>query len=97
MVTIYKYPINLSLTGLAFQSFRGAEIISCGLDGEKEPCIWAKVDTSQPSENLVVYCVGTGWDIEQLLINKNLKFIGTVTDGSMVIHIFQEVTWKSLE
>lgn len=90
MKTIYKYPVFLTIQGLTFKSFEGAEVISCGLDGYGVPCVWAKVDTAAPAKDLVLYCVGTGWDISYLE-NKNTKFIGTVTDGAMVIHIYQEV------
>ena len=85
---IYKYYIGPSLAVLKFDCYEGAEVLSAGLDGNENMCIWVKVDTATPPASLKVYCIGTGWDMEDVIGSDKVKFVGTVTQKPYVWHVF---------
>ena len=91
MYSIWKYPIEPDFINQVYKLPTGAEILSFGLDGEDRLCFWAMVNTQAPVEERVFACVGTGWPIDNVFNERAAKyvnFIGTVTHGIYVWHLF---------
>lgn len=92
MLAIFKYEIHPDIQKITHQSFKGAEVLSCGLDGNGNLSVWALVETEEDPAELSFYCVGTGWDLTHLLPDEvDINFVGSVTQGGYVWHVFQEV------
>lgn len=91
MITIYKYPVSPSNEPNVIQMPQGASIISCGVDGFGGRSIWAFVDTDKPTEKRKIWCVGTGWNLEDMLNNTCISYLGTIKDNYYIWHIFEEV------
>ena len=97
MKTIYKYVLYTACNVVGTPKFpytmelpKGAVILSCGLQNNKNFCVWAKVDPNQTEMvEVEFYIFGTGWPIPDEIDN-GLQFIGTVmiSDGRYVYHIF---------
>ena len=97
MKTIYKYVLDTACNVLGAPKIpytmelpKGAEILSCGLQNNKNFCVWAKVDPNQTEMvEVEFYIFGTGCPIPDEIDN-GLQFIGTVmiSDGRYVYHIF---------
>lgn len=86
MLTIYKYP--LAITNSQFvQMPQFAEILSAGLDPQGALCVWAAVDTEAPMVSRQFYVVGTGNPVTPA----PMEFIGSVTRGPFVWHVFEAV------
>lgn len=84
MKTIYKYQLNIvDIQQIEIPS--GSIILSVGKDPQGKVCAWAKVDTSASIEIRTLFIVGTGNPAPD---DKSV-FIGTVTDGPFVWHIFE--------
>ncbi len=83
MKTIYKY--RLKLVDLQIIEMHvGAEILSAGLDVDSVLCVWTAQDTSQPTVSRRIAIVGTGNPLSDAMM-----FIGSVTQGSYVWHVFE--------
>lgn len=82
LAVVYKYPIGLGTNSI--ETFKGAEVLSCGFDPNGTICIWVKVDPTAPAANIIVDCIGTGWDMP----DDEAKFIGTFVDGPYIWHVF---------
>lgn len=88
MTTIWKYRVNPDMEAQIFELPINAEVLSFGLDGNEDLCFWAAVHPDLPTEKRHVWCVGTGWP---LMFNKEKYwFVGTVTHGAYVWHLFVE-------
>ena len=97
MKTIYKYVLYTACNVVGAPKIpytmelpKGAVILSCGLQNNKNFCVWAKVDPNQTEMvEVEFYIFGTGWPILDEIDN-GLQFIGTVmiSDGLYVYHIF---------
>ena len=97
MKTIYKYVLDTACNGVGAPKIpytmelpKGAVILSCGLQNNKNFCVWAKVDPNQTEMvGVEFYIFGTGWPIPDEIDN-GLQFIGTgmISDGLYVYHIF---------
>jgi len=79
---IYKYHINSGMNKIL--SYRGAKVLSAGLDPAGVLSIWVLVDINEQEAGLTVSCVGTGWDAP-----KNSRFVGTVQQDIYMWHVFQ--------
>lgn len=90
MKTIYKYYIHEGENFI--ESYRGASMLSAGIDCNGAPCVWMEVDTSAPAATFKVYCVGTGWPLDEILNNERNYFINTINDGEYIWHVFIYVT-----
>lgn len=91
-MVIWKY--NLFLTGqLSIQMPKGAKVLSVGVDPQGYDSIWAFIpDENAEKEERVFYCIGTGWDIEQVVpSDTEIEFIGTICGSPYVWHIFEEI------
>ena len=87
MITIWKYKI-LPLDGpQRYDMPRGAHVISTALDPQRDICFWALVDTNAPLEERTMWCVGTGWPLEDIGMYEG-EFIGTVVKEPYVWHLF---------
>ena len=82
MITIYKYYADFCKTRLP----RNAHILSAGFQEGMLYC-WAKVDTTEPLEEVVFKKFGTGWDIEHYVDDTDV-FLATVFEDSFVWHVF---------
>lgn len=85
MKTIYKYSLVTKVEqAIVMPAF--ATILSVGLDPQGELCLWASIDDLQVPEQRVILIQGTGHRYH-ILSN---HFIGSVTMGLYVWHIFSE-------
>ncbi len=83
MTTIYKYPFQI--TGTQELSLpKGAIILHAGLDGGNQPCIWAVVEPSNPSQPQLVYLTGTGGPMPP----EPYLHLSTFTQDPFVWHVF---------
>jgi hypothetical protein len=82
MKQIYKYQI---IHGTVLMP-KGAKILTAQIQDDK-PVMWALVDTSQPMKprNFEVMYTGQNFD------DTGLKYIQTVQDGPLVLHIFERI------
>lgn len=88
MNTVWKYILTASaINHIAMPA--GGEIISCGLDGDKNLCVWAEVDSSEEAKDQKLIAVGTGMILPDEADDEIRQFIGSVTmpDG-LVWHIY---------
>ena len=85
MTTIYKYSYSEGCGEFTLMMPAEAVILSTHLDANDNLCFWALVDTSLPLVGRTFYCVGTGWDLEEI----DGKFIGTVKKGPFIWHLFE--------
>lgn len=92
MKTIYKYSIAPSLEPIKVVLPHGAQILSFGKDGFGGLSYWAFVDTKEEDEEIYLYCVGTGWNIEDVIREgKNIFYLGSVTTAEgYVWHLLRE-------
>lgn len=82
---IFKYPIQTT-DHQRIDMPIGAEIL-CVQVQSGQPCIWAKVDPSQPTESRGIYVHGTGHDVA----DDASKYIGTYQLTSiLVFHVFEQ-------
>ena len=56
------------------------------------PCIWYECDSELPIVKLDIYCVGTGYRMDDL---PPMKYIGTVLIGDFVWHFYRSLVLKS--
>lgn len=87
MRTIYKYKLGQEIVN-KIDSFSGAKFLSAGWDCDNNLCVWAEVDTSNPTKRFNIFCFGTGWEIFDT--NGVLNFIGTVKDEPYIWHVYWE-------
>ena len=89
MKAIYKYPILGKFAAIKrnIEFSAGARLLSAGRDPHKNMCIWATFDSEREKVERTIYCIGTGWDIEEVL-PADTTFLDTVVDGACVWHIF---------
>lgn len=90
MQTIWKYEVEPDIVIQTFDMPKDAIVLSFGLDPHGSMCFWAKVDDQAPIEEHLIACVGTGWPISEIFeaANKYACFVGTVTKGPYVWHLF---------
>jgi hypothetical protein len=86
--SIFKYKIEPDFLVQQIELPKGAKVLSFGVDGNDQLCFWADVNSQAPKEKHRVACVGTGWDISALFKVEQMRFIGTVTHGVYVWHLF---------
>lgn len=85
--TIYKFEIE-TLDKFHLTMPKEAEILCVQMQGQK-PCIWAKVDPENNSENRTFKVYGTGHPIYEPVGRE--VYIGTyqLMGGSLVFHLFE--------
>lgn len=83
MKTIYKYPIQITDEQEITMPI-GAEVIHAGLDPQGMPCLWAKVESDNPTEDVSVLVVGTGNPI----MFHTERHVGSFVQGPFVWHVF---------
>lgn len=100
MTTIYKYSYTEGCKEFTLTMPAEATILSTHLDANDDLCFWALVDTSLPLVERTFYCVGTGWDLEELnemKENSIINFIGTVKKGQYIWHLFEFINDEESE
>ena len=86
MNLVYKYPLYLSEHQVISMP-SGSTIIHVGLDGEKVPCVWAKVKSMNTKEDVKLWVVDTGTPLPE---GAN-QHVGTFkSDNRLVKHVFAE-------
>jgi hypothetical protein len=89
MRTIYKYP--LFPAQLQIEMPKGARILTAR-EQDDTICVWAEVDTEQPSETRVLEVFGTGHLMrEEMGVSR--EYIGTafLEGGSLVFHVYEYI------
>lgn len=100
MISIFKY----RLIGMSFSPIldikmpKDAKILSVGRDPSKDLCVWAQIDTKKEMVKRKILCWGTGWPLEDAFAEfPAAEFIGTVTDGPYMWHIFDTKVEEEIE
>lgn len=85
MTTIYKYSLQPGRTVLDLPS--GAQVLTVQMQ-RGEPCLWAKVDTTNPPERRVFDVFGTGHPMPD---DPRLLYVATfqMDGGALVWHVFE--------
>ena len=87
MKTIYKYKLSIGENKLKLPYVKIIGVINqTNFIGENMPVLYAIVDTDILDKELEVLVVGTGWELENNILQGTL--LGTVTDGAFVWHVF---------
>lgn len=55
------------------------------------PCIWYECNSDMPTVKLDIYCVGTGWRMDDL---PPVKYIGTVQQDGFVLHYYRSLVLR---
>lgn len=86
--TIWKYPLKITDTQVVTMP-KGAEILSAQMQGDGL-CVWAKVDSGEPSEDVMFFVHGTGHG----LTSPEAKYLDTfqMRGGTLVFHVFYKPT-----
>jgi hypothetical protein len=86
MLTMWKYPLEVTDTQWLSDVPLPAEVMSVGLDPEGQMCVWVMVDPDQSQrKNVSVTITGTGNPISNIFTP---KFVGSVTVGKFVWHVW---------
>ncbi len=87
---IYKYPIKEINVEQVFSCGAPARVLSAGLDGDGKLCVWILQQNVQRAAEIdatiVVKAIGTGW--EDAINFAEWDFVGSVTKGGFVWHVF---------
>lgn len=85
MKQVFKYPLEHINQKYKFLMPEGAEILTLQLQ-RGQPCMWALVETDNPSEARVFELVGTGDTLKH-----DGRYIGTfqLDNGEFVGHLFE--------
>lgn len=82
MNVIYKYKLTQGLNELEIPYKKILSVINQGMS----PTLYAIVNPEMPNRKLQVIVAGTGWELEDNMFDGN--FLGTITDGMFVWHVF---------
>lgn len=93
MMTIYKFPINPDFKAITISMPMDAQILHVGVDNKNQICMWALVETAVDYEERKFYCMGTGWNYDDIWYDADLtNYIGTaITEEKEVYHIFEDL------
>lgn len=83
---IYKYPLRID-DDQTIELPMMARVLSVGLDPAGSLCVWAMVDTLGDKEDVSFRIIGTGNPVGPGT-TKHFTFLGTVTKGVGVWHVF---------
>ena len=86
MNTIYKYRLEPNCGG-AVHMPQGAQVLTVQMQ-DGVPCLWAKVDTTQPAERRTFDVYGTGHAMPN---DPRLVYVATfqMDGGALVWHVFE--------
>lgn len=90
MKVIYKYPIKVRGWQCEIEIPKGAHNLTVQLDQKTNtPCLWAMVDTNQPTEKRIFQVILTGEIINDG--NEVFTYLGTCQEdqGQFIYHIFE--------
>lgn len=86
MLTIWKFPVPIT-DEFTLDIPRPATVLSFGLDPAGVPCVWCVVDPAEPKTECTFALLGTGNpDHDGVGL---LPFVGSVTHGRFVWHLFR--------
>lgn len=91
MTTIWKYGIYPIDNVQTYDMPAGAEIASFGKDANGDLCFWAIVNTDAPMIEKRMWCVGTGWPLDDIGMAQEVAYIGMVVNGPYIWHLIEEV------
>jgi hypothetical protein len=86
MITIYKYPIKIEDEQTIIMPY-GAELMHAGLDPSGVPCLWARVDTTNPLHPITILIRGTGHEIAEK--DKYASHFASFNQGPFMWHVFR--------
>ena len=86
MMTIWKFPFE-PRDGVVIEMPKGARPLCVAMQHD-QPCLWAMVDPTAPTEPREFRLAGTGHDLPDVL--RNVRYIGTfqMHGGALVFHLF---------
>jgi hypothetical protein len=82
MKTIHKYPLEVGMNILEVPYLKILNVIN----QYNKPTLYVIVDTEMPYKEIQVIVAGTGWELEDNVLDNN--YVGTVNTGSFVWHVF---------
>lgn len=82
MRSIWKFPLIITDKQIIEGPIKS--VLHVGLDPRGYLCLWAEVDTADPSTDLTVYIVGTGNTIP----DEVTTHYGSVMQGSFIWHVY---------
>lgn len=86
MHTIHKYKLQIT-DEQTIMVPGGSRVISTGLDGDGDLCVWAEVRTDFALARRTIWIVGTGQPFPTM--ENRGRFLGSVLhEGSLVWHVF---------
>lgn len=85
--TIYKYRLVIT-DEQTVELPAMARILSVGLDPVHDICVWAMVEPDNRKEDVAFRVLGTGNPVPPK--HKDFTFLGTVTKGRGVWHVFYQ-------
>lgn len=85
MLTIHKYELEPGANVVLMP--RDAQVLTVQVQ-RRVPCMWAKVDPTQPTEPRTFAIYGTGHDVPA---DPRLRYVGTFqqAEGALVWHVFE--------
>lgn len=85
MITVWKYELNTN-NNIVLEIPLGAELLDIQMQGNI-PCIWVKVNTTEPLIHRTFRIVGTGHELP----NTEIDYCGTfqMSDGMLIFHLFE--------
>lgn len=91
---IYKYEIPLEHDEFVLDLPKNSKILSFQVQNNKS-FIWAIVDEIAEKEKRNFILLGTGQSFEEdYLLGYNFIGMSQMNEGSLVLHLFVEETWK---
>lgn len=87
MLSIWKYQVEPDMLNQLVEMPKDATILSFGVDPQGALCFWAQVDTEARHVDRIISCVGTGWNVDTVVVNEG-RFVGTAVRGDYVWHFF---------
>ena len=79
---VLKYRIDLDYTDTVRVP---GQVLSVGLDPHSNVCVWSLVPDGATGKPQEVFCLLTGAPADAAL---GARFIGTVRDGGLMVHVF---------
>lgn len=85
MKTIWKFPLSIQ-DAQSILVPSGGEILSVQIQ-DSQVCLWIAVNPANPKEQHTIEIFGTGHGMDE----SEREYIGTVQDGRLVWHIFEQL------
>lgn len=84
MKVIYKYPLTLGTNELEIPYEKILNVIMQG----RTITLYVLVDTEIQNKKVKVHAIGTGWVLDDGILDNDSIYLNTITDGIYVWHVF---------